>query len=605
VVLVQAPLWGVGVPPLGIALLKSYLKQNGIDSKVMDINIRAFMLRGAKYKEYWEVKNGWNHVNNPEEMIEFYENYRALFSYYIDEIGALQPKIVGLTVYYSNAILTDIFAAELKQRYPDISVVLGGPNVAEYMGNKNDLLQKDHIDAVCLDEGEKALLAYCKAVFLSNLEPLPGIAYKVNGEVIDAESIDYIRKLDELPFPDFDDFDIQAYSTSDDVHLPSYVSRGCVNKCIYCNERNFMKKFRYRSAKRVLEEFEYIKSRYPEATHIRMCDSISNANVRMLNEFCDLMIEKKVPLRWNLENAVIRKEMRKPLYKKLKKAGCTLIGYGMETPSQDLLKNIGKTLAVGVDLVSILKEGKQAGLVISVNVMFGLPGETDKDFYMLVDFLRKNRKSLSMVNPSINFCAFYPGSFGYHDPSKYGIDVSNGPDFWRSTDNTNTFPIRMQRFEKFVENAKKYKLDNFFNTSEVPNKYQMLFDYYWTVNEIDNALDCYQKIPVGDLKKEQINKYNAIVSGNHDIEQIDYVSDYLESNIRDTDNRSQNRSVGWLMNNFISEEIYNQNEWYREVHPLKYRLRKMAHKIIGVGHIEQRINGVVELAKIAGTLRFK
>ena len=51
-----------------------------------------------------------------------------------------------------------------------------------------------------------------------------------------------------------------------------------------------------------------------------MCDNISNSKIRNLEQFCDLMIEsgmnKKVS--WSLENAVIRKEMRKPLYNKLK-----------------------------------------------------------------------------------------------------------------------------------------------------------------------------------------------------------------------------------------------------------------------------------------------
>ena len=66
----------------------------------------------------------------------------------------------------------------------------------------------------------------------------------------------------------------------------------------------------------VYNEINYLKTKYPNLREVRKCDNISNSKIRNLEQFCDLMIEsgmnKKVS--WSLENAVIRNEMRKPLY---------------------------------------------------------------------------------------------------------------------------------------------------------------------------------------------------------------------------------------------------------------------------------------------------
>ena len=140
-----------------------------------------------------------------------------------------------------------------------------------------------------------------------------------------------------------------------------------------------------RSAQRMFDEVVYLYNKFPEVEEFRMADNISNGKISALIEFCDLMMNsgmnKKV--KWSLENAVIRKEMRKPFYEKMRKAGCNFITYGVETPAEHLLEKVGKTLALqkGVDLPAILKEGKQAGIDLTINIMIGLPGETEDNVW--------------------------------------------------------------------------------------------------------------------------------------------------------------------------------------------------------------------------------
>lgn len=508
IVLTTLPFWGHFTPSLGPPLLKAYLTEQGYRSKLLDINVHAFVVRGEKYATKWDLSNGWE--LSDEAIIEYYNDNLPLFEHYRRQIVSMNPKVVGFTTYYTSLGVTKIFAALLKESLPDAKIIFGGPSVAKFMGNTRELLDSGYVDAVCIGEGEKALIYFVQEVESNHLTagtPIPGIAYKKDGKVIEAP-IEYIKRLDDLPFPDYSDYDLELYSNPSQI--PSYVSRGCPNQCFYCTERNFFEGLRVRSAKRVMEEFEHIRRTLPKVNYVRFFDSISNAKTSMLEEFCDLKIASNNRLKFNLENAVIRKEMRLPLYTKLKKAGCTLLGYGLETSSQDLLKSVGKLLALGVDIPAVLTEGRQAGLYVSVNIMFGIPGETDVHFDKMVDFLTRNRESLSGINPAVNFCVFYPGSYVAQDPGKYSVDLSNGPNFWATVKGDNSYPIRMERFEKFLRIAKVLKLDNLIGTDTLPNKHALLFEYYLTINDRESALAVYSKIESGFLTPNLVRAHRAL-----------------------------------------------------------------------------------------------
>jgi anaerobic magnesium-protoporphyrin IX monomethyl ester cyclase len=523
IVLLQLPFWSVDAPDLGISLLKSHLQENNISCATFDLNAHCFASRGEKYNEHWAMKNGYNFCMEKDSMLQYYKDNRLLMLYYMREINKLKPIIIGCSVKVTCRILTLLFLEDYRNLFPGQFHLLGGPEVAHFMNNNETLISYDYIDAICQDEGENAIVSYVNAIKNDSNKPINGLVYKKNNKVIYGKDSDYISKLDNLPFPDFSDSNLNHYSNP--YALPTYTTRGCVNKCNYCSAIGFMTNdkynFRLRSATRLYDEIVYMKDTYPSIQEFRMCDNISNSKIKNLNEFCDLMIDSGMnkKISWNLENAVIRKEMRKPLYEKLKKAGCTLLGYGMETPSKRLLDEVGKKLAVqkGVDLPAILQEGKDAGLVVSVNVMFGLPTETEEDFNFLCWFLVKYKDSFSMINPSLNFCEYYPGSAGHENPSEYNIDLSKGTLYWDSIDKNSSYLIRMERFEKFCKMAKKFKIDNLFDVQELPNKHKLLFDYYFICKDFDKAENEYRQINESDLTEEIKTKYKVIKTNNYDL----------------------------------------------------------------------------------------
>jgi len=624
VVLIQLPLWGPFHPPLALGLLKSYLGHNGITCATFDLNAHVHRTRGKKYFDLWHLKHTFTEQFwNRKKMVEFYKDLRPLMLYYMNEIKKLNPKVLGCSVFDSSRLFTEIFLEDFKKQFPESNCkhLLGGPGVAHFMKNTDELLSYDHIDAVCQDEGENAIVDYVNAIKSNSEVPVAGMVYKKDGKILQGPPSMYKGKLDTLPFPDFDGSNLQHYVSRS---LPTYGSRGCVNKCNYCSAIGFMTNkrypFRLRSGQRMFDEVVYFKKKYPELEEIRFSSNIDNGKISALEEFSDLMIDSGLnkDITWSMESSVIRKEMRKPLYEKLRKAGCNFICYGLESPTKRLLKKVGKTLAVqdGVDFNAILSEGKAAGIDIVINIMTGLPGETDEDIDYLLKFITDNRKSLVQVNPAIEFCQYYPGSIGNANPDSIGVDLSKGTLFWDSKDGTNTYLKRMERFEKVTKLAQKLKISVFFEVEELVDKHIKLFEYYYVSYEvskdaknIENAKIQYNKIDKKDLTEEIKGKYIHITTG--DRSALDaFIAEKNKNNVAKLEDFLLYKDS--LEKSFVSEPLSNYINDFVDVKPYarewdiakwKTNVRKVFLAVSGYYKIEKLINHILlSIGKIDKTL---
>ena len=489
IILLQPPGWASQNPPLGLAMLKSYLAENKLAAKAADLNIILYNLRHGPYAGAWDLANGyytWERESSVKRMFEYYSEEITDFIY---SILSREPRAVGFSAHCSSIISARLLAAKFKQFAPEIKVVFGGPHVAPYGAGWEGLLRSNSADAVVFGEGEQSLTEYLKAADDLRDYSIKGVAYKgSSGQIINGGTRNLIKSLDSLPFADFSDFDLGLYAGK--RVLPTYFSRGCVNKCIYCTENKFFPLFRNRSGQRVFDEIMHQTALYPETTYFRMHDSVSNGNIAELGKFCDLMAASGRKLRFNLENAIIRKEMDAGFYRKLRESGCDVIGYGLETPSKTLLKSVGKGACLDADFDKVVEEGARARLPIGINMMFGLPGETDEDFQSQLDFLERHRRNSAYItiNPALNFCYFPEGSAAHSEPARYGIDMSLGELYWSSVDRKNTFPHRLEKFERFCALAHKLGHRNIFDVTQTINKQEMLGNYYYKLGDFAASL---------------------------------------------------------------------------------------------------------------------
>lgn len=204
IALVQAPGWGVNTPPLAIARLSSFLRENNIKVMPVDINVVMYNDNGEKYPDGWSDSVGyfWNNRSIVERFIK--QNNDTL-GQYIDVVVNSGVRVVGFTIFESSYLTSCYIAGEIKRRKKDVIVVFGGPGASTQLLGKDILKDNDAVDFVVEGEGEVTLLEIVKGVMEGKGPEYPGTIFRRNGEVVVAPPRGPVKDIDSLPFPDFFD----------------------------------------------------------------------------------------------------------------------------------------------------------------------------------------------------------------------------------------------------------------------------------------------------------------------------------------------------------------------------------------------------------------
>ncbi|MCX5693730.1 MAG: radical SAM protein [Candidatus Omnitrophica bacterium] len=484
ITLVQSPCWGIKCPPYGLAVLSTYLRSKGHQVYIKDLNIEFYYERSKEYADAWNPENHSFWVN-PVLVSNFIFSYEEALEEKVNDILNTGAEIIGFSIHFSSEHLAKEIAKRIKKKDEKRIIVFGGPQ-ASRVNSGFKLLELSYVDFVVQGEGEITLEELVGKLGLSRqIDFCAGTILKKDGKIIDCGDRPLIPDLDSLPFTDFSDLDFTRY-TEPSV-LPMFMSRGCPNKCIFCNEKPYWRSFRHRSAENIFVE---IKERFRKSMHIEHIDfhdSLVNGNVRELEKLCDLIKSSGMKFRWSGQ-AAITKEMTYHLLLKMRLAGCVCLNYGLETGSPGLMQRIGKLLAKDADLDKIVRDTHNVGIEGIYNFMFGFPGETEEEFQETLDFLSRNKNYIDVVNPSPGFCAFDKGSYGYDHPDEFDIIVGITGSLWESKDGVNNYAARIEKFERFLEETRKLGIKSFYPYDRVINRDTILGYYYFMKKEWNRAI---------------------------------------------------------------------------------------------------------------------
>jgi len=167
-------------------------------------------------------------------ILEFDINQRA--TDILESILASDPKIVGLGVYIWNVAQTTLVAADLKRLRPDITLVLGGPEIS-YETEEQEIAR--YADYVITGEADLAFARLCERV-LAGDEPLEKVIaaelpqFEIKGSGLSVQGSGEIKGTGAFIAPLV--LPYHLYTDHDLAHRVVYVeaSRGCPFKCEFC-----------------------------------------------------------------------------------------------------------------------------------------------------------------------------------------------------------------------------------------------------------------------------------------------------------------------------------------------------------------------------------
>ncbi len=219
-----------------------------------------------------------------------------IFKYADDLIEAVKenpPSIIAFSNYIWNAHLNKSIGNYLKEKYPELLIVAGGPSIKTTHNEIKEFLEVNkYIDLCVINEGEGAFLncviAYDQGAksFMDKKQIIPNVGYLSEGSLI-FEAENKFSDLDNIPSPYLlgylDEFLEQGL-------MPIFeTNRGCPFKCTYCAwGKAALSKVRKMSLPKVLEEMEYVAKKYPQCVDW----IIGDANFGMLPR--DIEISHKI-----------------------------------------------------------------------------------------------------------------------------------------------------------------------------------------------------------------------------------------------------------------------------------------------------------------------
>jgi hypothetical protein len=445
VLLIALPLSSTTQPPLGIAALKSYLGKEGITCACIDFNMRLCTFLGKhRHYRYDDLEKIF-----PDKIsyAKFEEDvFLSLCHEWSASIASAAPKMVGLSVSsFMTYPALRTFVGALRSHAPHIPIVLGG------LASKNkaiEFIREGYGDVVVKGEGEIAFTKVVRALkngkndsAREQLGRIPGIAYKDSREDIrDNGEPEQVKNLDELPCPNFDDFQLTLYRYPSSILpvLPIMGSRSCPWSCDFCNIPHLWKSFRHRSAQSIFKEMMHQKERYGTRS-FSFTDSLINSRPSMLEELCDLIIESKETFIWGGSYRIWPKPSPPHFMQKLAEAGCMRLNIGIESGSERVRAEMDKHFSNDV-LIQELMHMSESGIDTTLMFIIGHPAETMDDFNQTLDFISQSSSLASRVN--LIPCLILANTPLWEKMRRYGITFDENGE-WRS--DTSTIGERMRR----------------------------------------------------------------------------------------------------------------------------------------------------------------
>ena len=349
----------------------------------------------------------------------------------VTRIVASAPKYLGITLFTVGVWSAASIARAVKKRLPKITIIVGGPHISS-MG-AGTIERFGEFEIAVDGEAEWILVKLLQALEAGQPpETVEGLILRQEQEIVSTPRAAELKSLDPLPLPAWDllsnfplAFQPAIFDFPGGKVATIAASRGCPFHCRFCDTSTFGARLRAYSPGRVVEIMGHLKERWGIG-HIMFVDDLFLASRIRVMEFCDRLEEAALKMTWS---CTARVDTVKPdVLQRMRAVGCWEISFGLETGSDDLLKQMDKAACVKSSEQAI-QWASQAGIRTKGLFMLGYPGETEDSIELTRKFVRKipmDMMNLSKFTP-------YPGSPIYRD--LYGTNIR--ADHWEKMNGMN------------------------------------------------------------------------------------------------------------------------------------------------------------------------
>lgn len=443
--LIGMPIWGIDFPPLSLAYVCSIIKEAGWECKMVDMNIYLYNFASEKDKTEWD--NTLFYLHDEKYQSCFFGKFRDQIQKKFLELTQKDTyHLIGFSVTQQSRYFSIQAAKLFSSLKPEIPILFGGSDCFPMEYGRNFFTDSDYSpDIIFQGEAEIGLIKFLKE-FEKNRSyktTVQGFAFKEDKKIVDNGAPELPSLKDNDIIADYSQFDFGIYNQP---VISSFFSRGCVNKCAFCNERFHFKRFRNRKLETVLKEIQNsIKYalKFTDYPGVSFVDSVFNGNPKVVDRLCDLIIESGLKIFWSASVSFSR-IMKRMQLEKMYKAGCRFFFWGLESASQNVLNLMGKNFTIN-EAKKVLSDTIELGINNHLAIITGFPGETPEDVVTTAMFILEYRKKEFVTFPYVTPVEIKVNSLLHSNYMDYGIKSTDRYN-WISKDGRNDRSVRVFRF---------------------------------------------------------------------------------------------------------------------------------------------------------------
>ena len=332
----------------------------------------------------------------------------------ISQIEAHHFDIAGISAFSTQYPAVKLLAAHIKKEHKT-PVIVGGP-LATY---QPELVISSTVTDVCvIGEGELAGVELLES--WDRPDQVKGIAFRGDGgKTAFSQPPDRFVDLEQLPLPDFSLFDMNKYLRQQNAYarkqnhgiraMSVNTSRGCPYNCYFCSKSS--QRFRRMSPPKIGALLAALKKEF-KVEEISFGDELFLSNK---SDFKALLPDLKLlNLPWGGQARV--NLMDAEFLEMIKASGCIGLGYGIESGSQEILKNMNKKTTVN-QIEFAMTYTQKLKLPIKVQLIFGYPGEDESTVQETIDLFDR----VDHPGRRFNVITPIPGSKLYDDSLAQGL----------------------------------------------------------------------------------------------------------------------------------------------------------------------------------------
>lgn len=200
--------------------------------------------------------------------------------------------------------------------------------------------------------------------------------------------------------------------------IPYVFNYGCPYNCAFCTESGAgPDTIVIGKVEQVADHLETLTKKY-DTPYFYFINNAVNCSKKYVNHLCDEILKRKLNIYWS--DCARFNNVDPDTLVKMEKAGCRKLVFGMETASQKVLNRINKDLDLDFTR-QVFEWCRQVGILVELEIIVGLPTETEESFEESYRFLKKNVKYLNAL--TINRYIPFPQSTMFDFPERFGINL--------------------------------------------------------------------------------------------------------------------------------------------------------------------------------------